>query len=319
MPYQFGDVTRHILGMSRHEDPDPLCSEEKATIWELLKFDISDQLRRIRDTLACTFDPDRPEHLELLSLIWNVKPVAGEMSLSHDNWKVLGFQGLNPMSDIRAGGLLSVVNLAHLANIHPDAYAKMLDEIMHREAEEGVMGFYPLCTTSINVTKRICDLLCVSEDQKGAKTPEQLATMLESCVRKEQPESNLWLMVTDDKSIRVIHALVLTDFHVTFMCDKKTYLQCGDVLDAALSKLVKLSAHAGSLEALRRSYCEDERIRCYLSEQRSVAEVGGRSRWEREKAFAMQRTCTKLVAKGEHGVEEALQMDIDRVKHHMGQ
>ena len=59
-------------------------------------------------------------------------------------------------------------NLAFLASVYSRAYKTMLQEIQEREAAEGIEGFYPLCTTSINITKRICDVLQLSEKRKRA-------------------------------------------------------------------------------------------------------------------------------------------------------
>ena len=48
------------------------------------------------------------------------------------------------------------------------------------------------------------------------------------------------------------------DFHVHFMRDKASYLECGKVLEASLTRLAVLCHSCGSLGELRKKYREDQ-------------------------------------------------------------
>ena len=50
-----------------------------------------------------------------------------EFQINSKNWTNLGFQGTNPCSDFRAGGLLSAENLSRFAQRYPKAYTKSLE------------------------------------------------------------------------------------------------------------------------------------------------------------------------------------------------
>ena len=59
---------------------------------------------------------------------WKIAlPNAGEFQLNSKRWTELGFQGNNPCSDYRAGGLLSAEQLYRFAKRFPIAYAKSLE------------------------------------------------------------------------------------------------------------------------------------------------------------------------------------------------
>merc|ERR1711957_941681 len=139
----------------------------------------------------------------------------------------------------------------------------MLREIAEREANEGVEGFYPLCTTSVNVTKRICDAMLVWQPGKPAEATEDLRSSAESC--DVLPASPLWLWVLDEESVALFHIHVLADFHARFMRERAGYMDCGRVLDQAMAHLLRLAAHCSSNGQLHRIYLADPHVRALLS------------------------------------------------------
>jgi len=132
----------------------------------------------------------------------------------------------------------------------------MLDEIARRETSEGVMGFYPLCTTSINLTKRICDLLLLSKQRQPPLSPTELERVMTDANGEglDMPRSNLWPFVTDAASMQSLHHYALADFHLSFMREKKTYLECNQLCDTILERLVGLSERCSSLGEMGRGY-----------------------------------------------------------------
>ena len=76
-----------------------------------------------------------------------------------------------------------------------------MQAIEERERIEGVEGFYPLCTTSINVTKRLCDLCQLSKPRQGPVTKLELDRLLASA--STVPASPLWVLLTDANSFKV--------------------------------------------------------------------------------------------------------------------
>ena len=59
--------------------------------------------------------------------------------------------------------LPQVTNLSSFSAVNGGGYGRMLEEIAARVEQEGIAGFYPVGTTSVNITKRICDELLLSK------------------------------------------------------------------------------------------------------------------------------------------------------------
>jgi len=245
----------------QHQYP-PRPDDTTASLWSCVQDRAQTALLRVRDSLDAEFDSSKPAHAELLSCLWAVQHEGDETVIPHESWKALGFQGLDPITDIRAGGLLSLLHLAGLASAHRDAYRTMLQQIAEREASEGVEGFYPLCTTSVNVTKRICDALLVSQPGKPATAAEDLRSKTESSTML--PASPLWLWVLDEQSVALFHIHVLADFHTRFMRERAGYMDCGRVLDDAMDHLLQLAAHCSSTEHIQRIYRADTDFRSLI-------------------------------------------------------
>ena len=73
MPYQFGDVTRGLLGMSREEDPfPPRADDVTRSLWSCVHDQSQTALLRTRDLLDAEFDSSKPAHAELLKCLWVV-------------------------------------------------------------------------------------------------------------------------------------------------------------------------------------------------------------------------------------------------------
>ncbi|CAG9463137.1 unnamed protein product [Pedinophyceae sp. YPF-701] len=85
-------------------------------------------------------------HARLLRGVWN-KFTHGKAFLRYGaHWEELGFQGTDPATDLRGGGVLALVHLLHLHDINPG----LADEVLtlSRGAQE-----FPLAPVSINVTR----------------------------------------------------------------------------------------------------------------------------------------------------------------------
>ncbi|ORC92351.1 ELMO domain-containing protein 2 [Trypanosoma theileri] len=95
------------------------------------------------------------EDIHLLSTLWtshwrcmhhDTPPLNEDMS--SERWKELGFQGVNPMTDFRGAGLLSLVQLVYLVETHPQEWIASVQTPNYLTAAVG-----------INVTMRLLVLL----------------------------------------------------------------------------------------------------------------------------------------------------------------
>ncbi len=75
------------------------------------------------------FDEKESTHLELIQRLWRAVNTNQEFpGLNSTKWIDLGFQGKNPISDLRAAGLLGLEHLVYFAETYPDNFKKILAE-----------------------------------------------------------------------------------------------------------------------------------------------------------------------------------------------
>jgi len=129
--------------------------------------------------LACErFEPDaHPEHEKLLKRVWttfhdNVHGIEKPFERHHTDWQKIGFQGSDPVSDIRGGGVLAVSQILYFFENHTDI-AVGIAEANEPEAtgeEFDYEGpYYPFATASIHVTAILLELFGV-RNAAGVKT-----------------------------------------------------------------------------------------------------------------------------------------------------
>ncbi|RHY32564.1 hypothetical protein DYB32_002436 [Aphanomyces invadans] len=103
--------------------------------------------------LACVFRPAAlqfPSALQQRELVTNTR---GECPLSGGHWEIIGFQGNDPATDLRGGGMLSLVQLLYLVDTHPDVVGELFAASRHEQYH------FPLACVMINFTVHILSTL----------------------------------------------------------------------------------------------------------------------------------------------------------------
>ena len=77
-----------------------------------------------------------------------------EFNIKDNRWKALGFQRDDPVSDLRATGLLGLQNLIYFAETHPGLFMSMA-----RNQQQSSEMEYPFATAGINITYLMITLL----------------------------------------------------------------------------------------------------------------------------------------------------------------
>lgn len=115
-------------------------------------------------------DPENSDHVGLLHTLWNSLIAADphlrnlqqagdiKFALSSPLWKAAGFQQPSVVSDIRGGGLLSIIFLTYLCDHYPDEFAALSATHRKLRAADVAHGF-PVSTTAINVA-RVAAVAC---------------------------------------------------------------------------------------------------------------------------------------------------------------
>lgn len=120
---------------------------------QLMSSDLT--LRRLNVERASAFDNDDRSHINLLQQLWMAtgKP-ANTYNRLGPQWGALGFQGEDPATDLRGGGVLALRQLVHFAQTHNTAFREMMayNERIQRENKH---SWYLLAVVSIQLSTQL--------------------------------------------------------------------------------------------------------------------------------------------------------------------
>jgi hypothetical protein len=126
-------------------------------------------LERLRGRALVVFDAQNDEHAALLRTLWaRACPEQALPAARGAHWDVLGWQGHDPATDLRAAGHLSASCLVFFAEAHADDFRRLLRK------EDGTRASfeYPFATAGANLAAALIDALGVCALlPKRAKTP----------------------------------------------------------------------------------------------------------------------------------------------------
>ena len=135
------------------------------------------ELRSLHAARKTPFDPDGSAvHMKLLHSIWAALRTDAFVRSGH-GWKEIGFQGADPATDVRAGGLLAVQAIAHFATLQTHGFRLMLREVA-RSAEQSPDHYYPAACTAVVCCAALCDALGISDGMRGAVSEEALSRLV---------------------------------------------------------------------------------------------------------------------------------------------
>ncbi|CCW65109.1 unnamed protein product [Phytomonas sp. EM1] len=158
-------ATRHIDKMTPEAasaDPNkPRNSSpvvERNMMLQLLGADMS--LRCLEIERSTPFDNNNHDHLSLLQQLWVAigRPLS-TYKRTGEHWEQLGFQGEDPATDLRGGGVLALRQLVHFAKRHPSVIREMI-AYNEKVREDGGESWYLTAVVSIQFTAQLllqCD------------------------------------------------------------------------------------------------------------------------------------------------------------------
>jgi len=135
-------------------------------------------LQHIQMSATNKFDETCPKHMELLHRLWTawysldaktqqrVTPPPVEMPSKR--WQRIGFQGSNPISDIRGGAELSIKNMTYFAETYPHTLLQLRRNKSRRNKEmQHEIPSYPIAAAGINITRLLTDIFNLVEPLTG--------------------------------------------------------------------------------------------------------------------------------------------------------
>lgn len=126
------------------------------------------------------YSKEDPTHPPLLSRLWDLLVVLQPPTIPSEttidrgtlitpNWKRFGFQGIDPATDFRGGGVLGLRNMLYLAELYPGLTREMLQEE------------YPFAITCINATMSLMHLARITKGKKTCLETSQPNACFTSC------------------------------------------------------------------------------------------------------------------------------------------
>eukprot|EP01118_Nematostelium_gracile_P005828 TRINITY_DN1859_c0_g1_i1.p1 TRINITY_DN1859_c0_g1~~TRINITY_DN1859_c0_g1_i1.p1 ORF type:complete len:289 (+),score=71.22 TRINITY_DN1859_c0_g1_i1:75-941(+) len=111
------------------------------------------KIEQFKKLVAIPYNPQNPEDEKKLMELWTLSfPNERLHDRKTDQWHKLGFQGKDPATDFRSGGIFSLENMIYLAKQYPESFKKFVDGSHHAEK-------YPFSIASINLTMVLFELM----------------------------------------------------------------------------------------------------------------------------------------------------------------
>lgn len=121
---------------------------------------------------ATAFDPNNKDDAERLKTLWasTFEPAVPFQAISEE-WSKVGFQGSNPSTDLRGGGMLALDELCYFATHHTEDFKEMIafSQDQHRNGD----SWFFLAVVSIQFTV----VTAMRREPPVGFTVQQLATL----------------------------------------------------------------------------------------------------------------------------------------------
>ncbi|XP_058225446.1 uncharacterized protein LOC131334442 isoform X2 [Rhododendron vialii] len=113
-------------------------------------------LQRLQNRIDVAYDSSVPEHQEALKALWNASfPEEKLRGFISEQWKEMGWQGKDPSTDFRGGGLISLENLLYFAR----NFQKSFQDLLRKQVGDRAMWEYPFAVAGVNITFMLIQML----------------------------------------------------------------------------------------------------------------------------------------------------------------
>ncbi|XP_066351445.1 uncharacterized protein [Miscanthus floridulus] len=124
------------------------------------------RLNTLRRRLQIPFDGSRIEHQDALRQLWRLAYPTREIPpLKSELWKEMGWQGNDPSTDFRGGGLISLENLIFFARNYPNSFQMLLSKVQGQRAD----WEYPFAVAGINISFMLVQMLDLKSSVPSSK------------------------------------------------------------------------------------------------------------------------------------------------------
>ncbi|KAL6885537.1 hypothetical protein ACP4OV_010316 [Aristida adscensionis] len=179
---------------------------------------------KLKERLNVPYDETRLDHQESLKALWNASfPDTKLTGLVSEQWKDMGWQGVNPATDFRGCGFVSLENLLYFARTHPTAFKRLL----LKQQGVRVTWEYPFAVAGVNISYMLIQLLELnSERTKNKARPKSL------------PGINFIKVLTEhEEAFDVLYCIAFEMMDAQWLAMRASYMQFKEVLEATKQQL----------------------------------------------------------------------------------
>ncbi|RCV45034.1 hypothetical protein SEVIR_9G424900v4 [Setaria viridis] len=135
-----------------------------------------ERLNTLRRRLQIPFDGSRIEHQDALRQLWRLAYPTREIPpLKSELWKEMGWQGTDPSTDFRGGGLISLENLIFFARNYAKSFQMLLNKVQGQRSD----WEYPFAVAGINTSFMLIQMLDLQSTVPSSKSGIRFLELLE--------------------------------------------------------------------------------------------------------------------------------------------
>jgi len=141
-----------VLGANTTSKPQPAPLDART----------KDLLTGFHKHISQPYNKEDAEHEIKLQRLWELSfPSEKLTNRISKQWKMIGFQGTDPATDFRGGGLFALLNLIYFAEQYSESFHYCLKYFDHDVTDDEDVDYkrYPLAITGMNITMMIYEKL----------------------------------------------------------------------------------------------------------------------------------------------------------------
>ncbi|KAK4282052.1 hypothetical protein QN277_013473 [Acacia crassicarpa] len=177
-----------------------------------------ERLRNLRQRLEVPFDSSKTEHQDALKQLWALAYPDRELpGLKSELWKEMGWQGVDPSTDFRGGGFISLENLIFYAQKYPESFQRLLRK------EHGIRAEweYPFAVAGINISFLLAQMLDLQAGIPSSPTGIRFLHLLEE----------------DEMAFDNLFCVAFEMMDAQWLAKRASYMEFNDVLKATRTQL----------------------------------------------------------------------------------
>ncbi|EEH51216.1 uncharacterized protein MICPUCDRAFT_6382, partial [Micromonas pusilla CCMP1545] len=180
-----------------------------------------ERLRALIDRAAIPYDATNVAHAESLRDLWKVAfPMRDLPGMKCEEWKEMGWQGVDPATDFRAGGLLSLQNLVWFAKKQNKVFKRLMRKTDGARSD----WEYPFAACGVNVTHA----LDAAGDDASSSVPKRTTAAAAAFAE---------LLATDPDAFENMYVTFFETLDAEWLSQEATYMEFNVVMKATTKKV----------------------------------------------------------------------------------